>query len=47
MIFSGKAGGFMEQFANLIGDVRGIDYVPINLKRQKTSLIGVRRFQEK
>jgi hypothetical protein len=26
MIFSGKAGGFMAEFAKMIGDVRGIDY---------------------
>ena len=29
MIFSGKAGGFMAEFAKLIQDVRGIEYVPI------------------
>jgi hypothetical protein len=32
MIFSGKAGGFMAQFASLIGDVRGIDYAPIKFE---------------
>jgi hypothetical protein len=26
MIFSGKAGGFVAEFAKLIADVRGIDY---------------------
>jgi hypothetical protein len=32
MIFSGKAGGFMAEFAKLIGDVRGIDYAPIRFE---------------
>ena len=32
MIFSGKAGGFMAEFAKLIGDVRGIYYVPITFE---------------
>jgi hypothetical protein len=31
MIFSGKAGGFMAEFAKLI-DVRGIDYAPIRFE---------------
>ena len=29
MIFTGKAGGFMAEFAKLIGHVHGFDYVPI------------------
>jgi hypothetical protein len=29
MIFSGQAGGFPAQFAELIGEVRGIEFVPI------------------
>jgi hypothetical protein len=29
MIFSGKAGGFMAEFAKLIGEVKGMDYAPI------------------
>jgi hypothetical protein len=29
MVFSGKAGGFMAELANLIGDVRGTDFAPI------------------
>jgi hypothetical protein len=29
MIFSGKAGGFMAEFANVIGDVRGTDFASI------------------
>jgi hypothetical protein len=32
MIFSGKAGGFMAEFAKLIGDLRGIDYAPIRFE---------------
>ncbi len=32
MIFSGKAGGFMAEFAKLIGDMRGIDYAPIRFE---------------
>ena len=31
MIFSGKAGGFMAELANLIGDVRGTDFASIKL----------------
>jgi hypothetical protein len=30
MIFSGQAGGFMGNFAKLIGEVRGIEFVPIS-----------------
>lgn len=29
MVFSGQAGGFMATFADLVGEVRGIEYVPI------------------
>ena len=29
MIFSGKVGGFMAEFAKLIGEIRGIEYAPI------------------
>jgi hypothetical protein len=29
MIFTGKAGGFMAEFAKLIGEMKGIDYAPI------------------
>jgi hypothetical protein len=32
MIFSGKAGGFMAEFAKLMGDTRGIDYAPIRFE---------------
>ena len=32
MIFTGKAGGFMGQFGNLIGEVRGLEYVPIKFE---------------
>jgi hypothetical protein len=32
MIFSGKAGGFMAEFAKLVGEIRGIDYVPIKFE---------------
>jgi hypothetical protein len=32
MIFSGKAGGFMAEIANLIGEVRGIEYAPIRFE---------------
>lgn len=28
MIFSGRAGGFMAEFAKLIGEIRGIEYAP-------------------
>jgi hypothetical protein len=26
MIFTGKAGGFMAEFAKLVGEVKGMDY---------------------
>jgi hypothetical protein len=32
MIFSGKAGGFMAEFAKLIENVRGTEYVPIRFE---------------
>ena len=32
MIFSGKAGGFMAQFAKLIGEHRGINFAPIKFQ---------------
>jgi hypothetical protein len=32
MIFSGKAGGFMAEIANLMGEVRGIEYAPIKFE---------------
>src|SRR5215510_128938 len=32
MIFSGRAGGFMAEFAKLLGEVRGIEYVPIKFE---------------
>jgi hypothetical protein len=32
MIFTGKAGGFMSEFAKLIGEVRGIDFAPIKFE---------------
>jgi len=32
MIFTGKAGGFMGQLANLIGEVRGLEYTPIKFE---------------
>jgi len=32
MIFTGRAGGFMAQLANLIGEVRGVEYAPIKFE---------------
>jgi hypothetical protein len=32
MIFSGKAGGFMAEFAMLLGKVKGMDYAPIKFE---------------
>lgn len=32
MIFTGKAGGFMRLFANIIGEVRGLEYAPIKFE---------------
>lgn len=32
MIFGGQAGGWPGQFASVIGDVRGIDYAPIEFE---------------
>ena len=28
-VFTGQAGGFMANLARLVGEVRGIEYVPI------------------
>ena len=35
MIFSGKAGGFMAEFAKLFGDVRGMAFAPIKFEIAK------------
>jgi hypothetical protein len=32
MIFTGNAGGFMAEFAKLIGEVRGLEYAPIKFE---------------
>jgi hypothetical protein len=46
MIFSGKAGGFMAEFAKLIENVRGIEYAPIrfevsdDLSRWSAEILG-------
>jgi hypothetical protein len=32
MIFTGKAGGFMAEFAKLVGEVRGIEFAPIKIE---------------
>jgi hypothetical protein len=32
MIFMGKAGGFAAEFAKVIGDILGIEFVPINFE---------------
>ncbi len=32
MIFSGKAGGFMAEFAKLVGDVKGTSFAPIRFE---------------
>jgi hypothetical protein len=29
MIFSGRAGGFMTEFARLVGDIKGTEFAPI------------------
>jgi hypothetical protein len=35
MIFMGEAGGFMAEFAKLVGDIRGIEFVPIKFELAK------------
>ena len=32
MIFTGKAGGFMAEFAKLVGEVRGLEFAPIKFE---------------
>lgn len=32
MIFTGRAGGFMAQFASLIGEIRGVEFAPIKFE---------------
>ena len=47
MIFSGKAGGFMAEFAKLIGEIRGIDFAPIKFDISDDFWpSGVQRYQE-
>lgn len=36
MIFTGKAGGFMAEFAKLLGEVKGMDYAPMTLRDLRT-----------
>jgi hypothetical protein len=35
MIFTGKAGGFMAEFAKLFGEVRGMSFAPIKFEMAK------------
>ena len=35
MIFMGKAGGLMAEFVKLVGDIRGIEFVPIKFELAK------------
>ena len=39
-VFSGQAGGWMGIFAELVGEVRGLEFVPISSKSPRTSLNG-------
>jgi hypothetical protein len=32
MIFGGKAGGFIAEFAKIVGEIRGIDFAPIKFE---------------
>jgi hypothetical protein len=32
MIFGGKAGGFIAEFAKLLGEIRGIEFAPIKFE---------------
>jgi hypothetical protein len=32
MIFSGKAGGFIAEFAKLVGEIRGTEFAPIKFE---------------
>ena len=32
MIFGGKAGGFMAEFAKLVGEIRGVEFAPIKFE---------------
>jgi hypothetical protein len=47
MIFTGKAGGFVRLFANIIGEVRGLNMPLSNLKSLRISPIGVQKYQER
>ena len=31
-IFGGKAGGFIAEFAKLVGEIRGIEFTPIKFE---------------
>jgi len=35
MIFMGKAGGWISEFVKLVGDIRGIEFVPIKFELAK------------
>jgi hypothetical protein len=45
MIFGGKAGGFIAEFARLIGESRGIDFAPI--KFEVSDDLSYWRYQER
>jgi hypothetical protein len=46
MIFSGKAGGFMAEFAKLVGDVKGTDFAPIKFEVSDDLSYWSARFQD-
>ena len=37
-VFSGQAGGWMGKFASLVGEVRGLEFVPIAFELVKAKL---------
>ena len=39
LIFSSKAGGFMAEFAKLVGNVKGIDFAPIKFEVSDDSFL--------
>ena len=42
-VFSGEAGGWMGLFAELVGEVRGLEFVPISFEVAKDLALPLRR----
>lgn len=43
VIFGGQAGGWPGEFANLVGEVRGIEYIPAGTPKARPEAAASRR----